>query len=57
MKRKENIKQLTFKVFKQFGNTYLLVDYVRNNEHNHTTYKVKDNFKDNEKNVRNYLNN
>lgn len=57
MKRKGNIKQLTFKVFKQFGNTYLSVDYIRNNEHNHTTYKVNDNFKDNEKNVRNYLNN
>ena len=57
MKRKSYIKNLEFNLFKQFNQTFLTACYERNKEYNKITFKVDNNFKATEKEVRRFLNN
>lgn len=57
MKRKSYIKNLEFNLFKQFNKTFLTTCYERNKEYNKITFKVDNNFKATEKEVRKFLNN
>ena len=55
--RKPYIKNLQYRIFRNFGKRFLTVDYDRNGEHNHITYNnLPDSLKDNEKSVRKFLN-
>lgn len=57
MKRKSYIKNLEFKLFNKFNDTYIITEYIRNGEYNKITFKVNKDFKPSDKNVRNFLNN
>lgn len=57
MKRKHYVKSLEFNLFKQFNQTFLTACYYRNKEYNKITFKVDNNFKATEKEVRRFLNN
>lgn len=54
--RKGYIKNLEYKIFTNFGNKYLTVDYYRNKEHNHITYSNIPDYIQDEKTVRKFLN-
>lgn len=54
--KKGYIKNLEYKIFKNFNKRYLTVDYNRNGEHNHATYSNAPIWIRDEKTVREFLN-
>ena len=53
---KAYIKNLSYKIFENFGKKYLTVDYYRSGEHTHITYSNIPNYVKDEKTIRRFLN-